>query len=53
LESGKKNQMSNYQSKIIKWTAVHGTTDNRYECVSKKDRVGTGQYFEWIQGFTT
>ncbi len=28
-------------------------TDYRYECVSKKVRVGTGQYFKWIEGFAT
>ncbi len=28
-------------------------TDYRYECVSKKVRVGAGQYLKWIVGFTT
>jgi hypothetical protein len=27
-------------------------TEFRYRCVSKKDRVGTVQYFEWLEGFT-
>jgi hypothetical protein len=30
----------------------HSTTDYRNECVSKKGRVGTEQYFKWIEGFT-
>jgi hypothetical protein len=28
-------------------------TDYRYGCVPKKIRVGTGQYFKWMEGFTT
>jgi hypothetical protein len=24
------------------------STDYRYECVSKKLRLGTGQYFKWM-----
>jgi hypothetical protein len=27
--------------------------DYRYDCKAKKVRVGTGQYFKWIEGFTT
>jgi hypothetical protein len=29
------------------------TTDYRCECVSKKARFHAGQYFTWIEGFTT
>ncbi len=32
--------------------SVH-ITDYRYKCVSKKGRVETGQYFDWIECFTT
>jgi hypothetical protein len=31
---------------------VNLTTDYRYEFVSKKTRVGTGQYFKFIKGTT-
>jgi hypothetical protein len=27
--------------------------DYRYKYVLKRGRVGTGQYFEWIEDFTT
>ncbi len=29
------------------------TTDYRYECVSKKSKVGKRRCFEWIEGFPT
>jgi hypothetical protein len=29
------------------------STNYRYEHVSRKLRVGTVQYFEWLEGFTT
>jgi hypothetical protein len=29
------------------------TTDYRFKEVSKGVRVGTGEYFEWIEGFST
>ncbi len=28
-------------------------TDYRYECLSKKVRIETGQCFKWMEGFTT
>ncbi len=48
----------NVQSSKKKSLHIHrlkvgvGYTDNRYDCVSKKVRVGTGQYFKRIEGFT-
>ncbi len=28
-------------------------TDYKHECVREKVRVGTGEYFKWIEGFLT
>jgi hypothetical protein len=38
---------------LIALLVVGLRSDYRYECVSRKVRVGTGQYSKWIEGFTT
>ncbi len=33
-------------------TILDASTDYRYVCLSNRVRVGTGQFFYWMDGFT-
>ncbi len=47
-----------FHSYVERWirsrsrTSLGSPTDYRYECAWKRVRVGTGQFFKWIQAFT-